>query len=237
LPRLLPRAYSVASESGSTELSFAFNVIQLPDIGHLTNRQGLVTGMFDTQLDKEKSKYPQVHMYLRTQQHFRLPEDQTLPLILIGPGAGIAPFIGFLRDRKRRKEAGEVLGKCLLFFGNRHRERDYLYRDELQNHLESGSLTELHVCFSRDSPETNPGGAKYVTDLMRLDNNQTHLSELITNQSAHIYVCGDANNMAKDVSQAVAHILKTRNGYTDDEVITAVKELRVEKRYREDVWT
>ena len=80
------------------------------------------------------------------------------------------------------------------------------------SHLECGSLTDLYVCFSRDPPETNPGGAKYVTDLMRLEDNQRKISELITKQSAYVYVCGDATNMAKDVSQAITDILKTQNG-------------------------
>ncbi|XP_067934633.1 methionine synthase reductase-like [Watersipora subatra] len=234
LPRLLPRAYSVASASHASTLKFAFNVMELPSLGSLTHRKGLVTGKLDKIFETSQERSSTVGIYLRSQHHFRLPSDSSLPLILIGPGTGVAPFIGFLQDREIQMRAQVKLGECLLFFGNRHEESDYLFREELSDHLSLGTLGALHVCFSRDEQRICTTGAKYVTDLLWQQSKV--LANLITKHSAIIYVCGDARNMAKDVNEALTGILKVENGYTDDEVLTVMRGLKEDKRYREDVW-
>ncbi len=133
-----------------------------------------------------------------TKAGFRMPDDPTKPLIMIGPGTGLAPFRGFLQEREAQAAAGMQLGKAMLFFGCRNGEQDFIYRDELEAMAAKG-LVELHVAFSR--PES--GDKTYVQDLLRKE--RARVWELIE-QGAKIFVCGDGSRMEPDVKRAISRI-------------------------------
>lgn len=134
---------------------------------------------------------------------FRLPRDPKTPVIMVGPGTGIAPFVGFLQERAhRRAVAGPAsVGPAHLFFGCQRRDSDYIYAEELQAHARSGVLDGLHVAFSREGPNK-----VYVQHLMR--ERASELAELILRRNAHVYVCG-ATRMGKDVSDVLVEILQS----------------------------
>lgn len=188
----------------------------------------------------------QVRLHLQPNNSFRLPPPD-VPIIMIGPGTGIAPFRAFLQERR----ATGCTGRSWLFFGHRRRATDYLYEDELQDHLTSGVLTRLNLAFSRDSAASqgsaasqysaasqNSGEPEYVQHHML-----AHADELFTwlEEGAHVYVCGDEKRMAKDVHAALEEIVAiagTRDdGTRDDGAAHAyVNDLIKHHRYVRDVY-
>jgi len=161
----------------------------------------------------------------------RLPHRLTTPVIMIGPGTGFAPFRGFIQERCWHKQQGKEIGDMVLYFGCRHPDHDYIYGDELQKYKEDGVLSELHVAFSR-----RPGQEKvYVQDL--LWQNADSVWKAIDSNGAHIYVCGDARNMARDVQNMFVRIAKEKGGKTDAEAQKLLKELERQRRYQADVWS
>ncbi|GAB1609395.1 methionine synthase reductase-like isoform X2 [Argonauta hians] len=254
LPRLLPRPYTVASfqEIHKNKLHIVFNVVEIPaGRGRRYHRQGVCTGWLEqltTGLQTEASPDQQAHLatalnslsltdkpsvsfFTRTNQHFHLPTDPTTPIIMVGPGTGIAPFIGFLQQRQTTSKT-QTLGESWLFYGCRHQNKDFLYQNELQQFVASQCLSRLLVCFSRDEqPEECP---KYVQD-----NLKRHSAAVVglIEQGASIYVCGDAKNMARDVSATFASILASEKEISVEEANKFLMTLRQEKRYMEDIWT
>ncbi len=162
-----------------------------------------------------------------TKSRFRLPQDASIPLIMIGPGTGLAPFRGFLQERAALKAQGKAVGKSLLYFGCRRPDQDYIYEDELQAFVEQG-VTDLSVAFSRlDGKKT------YVQDKIKEDREKVwHLIE----QGAITYTCGDASKMAPDVRQAFASIYQDKTGTSEQEANQWLDELTAENRYLVDVW-
>jgi cytochrome P450/NADPH-cytochrome P450 reductase len=160
---------------------------------------------------------------------FRLPHDPKIPLILIGPGTGLAPLRGFVQERAALRSQGAEVGQTLLFFGCRRSDQDYLYREELEGYAQEGTLAGLHVAFSRqpDQPKT------YVQDLIR-QKAQTIWSLL--QQGAYVFVCGDAKNMAPAVQQTFAAILTEQGGQSAEQAKETLRTWRSEGRYCEDVW-
>jgi cytochrome P450/NADPH-cytochrome P450 reductase len=162
-----------------------------------------------------------------TKAGFRLPADAAVPIIMIGPGTGLAPFRGFLQERAAAKANGATLGPSLLFFGCRHPEQDYLYADELTAFADQG-ITELHVAFSR------AGATKtYVQHLIAQQKDRVW--DLI-GQGAIIYVCGDGGKMEPDVKAALMAIHREKTG--SDELAAArwIDDLGTRNRYVLDVW-
>src|SRR5207248_1949521 len=151
-----------------------------------------------------------------TQSHFRLPEDASIPLIMIGPGTGLAPFRGFLQERASLKAQGETVGKSILFFGCRNPEQDFIYEDELQAFVDQG-VTELSVAFSRLN-----GKKTYVQDKIKQDREKVW--QLIE-QGAIIYICGDASKMAPDVRKAFSSIYQEKTGKSEQEANKWLDEL------------
>ncbi len=138
-----------------------------------------------------------------TKAGFRLPDDASVPIIMIGPGTGLAPFRGFLQERAARKAKGATLGPAMLFFGCRHPDQDYLYADELKAFAADG-ITELHTAFSRaEGPKT------YVQNLVAAQKDRVWS---LIEQGAIIYVCGDGGKMEPDVKAALVAIYRERNG-------------------------
>jgi sulfite reductase alpha subunit-like flavoprotein len=145
-------------------------------------------------------------------------------MIMVGPGTGVAPFLGFLDDRRARGHQG----RNWLFFGEQRRETDFYYREELDALQRDGTLTRLDVAFSRDQRHK-----VYVQDRMR-----EHGAQLWAwlEDGAHFYVCGDATRMAKDVDKALRDIVATHGGMDEERSAAYVKKLAAEKRYARDVY-
>lgn len=165
-----------------------------------------------------------VQVFVEPNELFKLPNNPNTPIIMIGPGTGVAPFRAFMQQR----EATENTAKSWLFFGDQHFTTDFLYQTEWQRHLKNGTLTRLDVAFSRDTEQK-----VYVQHKML-----QHATELFAwiEQGAHIYVCGDRVRMARDVQQALVAIVQQQKNIDADDALQYVKQLRHQKRYLEDVY-
>ncbi|XP_065839167.1 methionine synthase reductase-like [Oscarella lobularis] len=253
LLRLQPRSYSVSSSRLVNESSvrFVFNVVKLPQKMNFPSRRGVCTGWlnsitesfqipFGESSDVKPDVDVKIPIFFRVNNRFKLPEAVKTPIIMVGPGTGVAPFIGFLEHRKQQRLAAKMtgmrlrFGEMLLFFGCRHKERDFLYRKDLEGFLSDRILSQLCVCFSRDEGQKE-GAPKYVQHYMKQKGKE--IADLIVNGDASIFVCGDARNMAKEVMATFSDILQEHSGKSADEASTLLKSMRDEKRYCEDVWT
>lgn len=262
LPRLKARPYSVSSSplENPNSLHFVFNIVEFPALeGVRGQRQGVCTGWlasttkslgevligsnkeFDVDLSQLLVKdRPKVPVFQRKNLHFKLPSAPNTPIIMIGPGTGVAPFIGFLQHRELILKASndqEPLGESWLFFGCRHKEKDYLYRKELECYLSTGVLSHLFLSFSRDTVDDLSGKPtpKYVQDNLR--SHATEVAEQLFNKQAVVYVCGDADNMAKNVFDAFLEITQEYKGVDIAEARKEMMKLRKNKQYLEDIWT
>ncbi|GAC1036339.1 bifunctional nitrate reductase/sulfite reductase flavoprotein subunit alpha [Pseudomonas sp. No.117] len=215
LKRLQPRLYSIAS----SPLAHAGQV-------HLTVsavRYGTRKGVASTFLaDRLQDATTEVH--IQPARHFRLPEQGDVPLIMIGPGTGIAPFRGFLHERRARGDSG----RNWLFFGEQHAAHDFYYRDELAAFQRDGTLSELSLAFSRDQAEKI-----YVQD--RLRERGAEVWRWLQD-GARVYVCGDASRMAKDVDQALRQVVARHGRLSDEAAADYVRGISEQKRYLKDVY-
>ncbi|MFF4043931.1 molybdopterin-dependent oxidoreductase [Streptomyces sp. NPDC001816] len=220
LGRLQPRLYSISSSPLTDPhlVSLTVSVVRYENL-HGRPRQGVCSPFL---ADAE----PGTPVPVRVQRapHFRPPADPATPAVMIGPGTGIAPFIGFLEERRARAHRAPNW----LFFGEQHRATDFYYEEELAAHLAEGTLTRLDTAFSRDQR-----AKVYVQDRMR-EHGPLLWSWL--RDGAHFYVCGDASRMAKDVDQALREIATVHGGLDETEATAYVKQLTTEKRYVRDVY-
>lgn len=216
---LKPRLYSIASSQ-----------LMYPEEAHLTvvavkyeilNR--FRHGVCSTYLSERADKGEIVQVFLQKNKEFKLPSPEK-NIIMVGPGTGIAPFRAFLQERK----IGGAKGKNWLFFGERNKETDFLYQNELEEYLEEGLLTRLDTAFSRDQENKI-----YVQDRMKESS-----SELFKwlEEGAIFYVCGDAARMAKDVQETLLQIIEKEGKKDREEAEKYLKQLKSEKRYLRDVY-
>jgi len=165
-----------------------------------------------------------VDVYLQPNAAFGVPADQDAPMVMIGPGTGIAPFRGFLHERA----ASGATGRNWLFFGDQHRDTDFVYEDELTGMQEQGVLDRLDLAFSRDQAE------KVYVQTRMLERSAELYAWL--EEGAHVYVCGDASRMAKDVEAALLQVIRTGRGRDEDDAQAYLADLRRAKRYVRDVY-
>jgi sulfite reductase alpha subunit-like flavoprotein len=165
-----------------------------------------------------------VPIFLQRSPHFRPPQDPQTPMIMVGPGTGIAPFRAFLQERRALGHPG----RNWLFFGDRHRAQNFYYRDDLSDMVDDGHLNRLDLAFSRDQAER-----VYVQHKM-LDYGADVWDWL--QDGAHFYVCGDATRMAKDVDRALTAIIRQHGGMSEDAARDYKRRLVADKRYVRDVY-
>nr|XP_004670696.2 methionine synthase reductase isoform X2 [Jaculus jaculus] len=254
LPKLQPRPYSCASSSllHPGKLHFVFNVVEFASHSAEVWRKGVCTGWLATlaahflqpgmpassPAGSGGAPAPQISISPRAPSSFHLPADPSAPVIMVGPGTGIAPFIGFLQHREKLQEEHPRghFGEMWLFYGCRHQHKDYLFREELRRFLKHGVLTHLKVSFSRDAPSSEEEApAKYVQDNLQLHSQQ--VARILLQENGYVYVCGDAKNMAKDVSDTLVEIVSRETGVDKLEAMRTLATLKEEKRYLQDIWS
>ncbi len=217
---LTPRLYSIASSQQEVEdeVHLTLGVVRY-DVNSRTYTGG-ASGFLADSLKEGDS----VNVFIEKNAHFRLPEDNTASVIMIGPGTGIAPFRSFMQQR----ENDAATGKNWLFFGNPHFVEDFLYQVEWQRYVKSGLLTHIDLSWSRDQAHKI-----YVQDKLRERGNEIWQW---LQQGAYLYVCGDASRMAKDVEQALLDIVMEYGNKNIEEADEYLSELRLERRYQRDVY-
>ncbi|WP_024511051.1 sulfite reductase subunit alpha [Bradyrhizobium sp. ARR65] len=220
LEPLQPRLYSISSSHNATPGKLSLTVDCVRYIVGKRRRLGLAS----TFLAERINPGEKLNVYVQKAHGFGLPQDPKTPIIMVGPGTGVAPFRAFLLDRK----ATGATGKNWLFFGHQRSDYDFFYADELNAMKTSGLLTRLSLAWSRD-------GAKkfYVQDRMREVGRElwTWLAE-----GAHLYICGDAKRMAKDVERALVDIVAQFGARSTDEAVAFVAELKKKGRFQQDVY-
>jgi len=216
---LQPRLYSIASspKAHPDEVHLCVSVVSYRTHGR--QRGGICSTFLADRLDGVNPG-----IYVHTNNAFRLPADGTTPVIMVGPGTGIAPFRAFLEER----QATAAVGKNWLFFGNPHRASDFLYEEELTAWHKDGLLAKLDVAWSRDQKEKI-----YVQHLM-LQHGEEIWNWL--RDGAAFYVCGDASRMAKDVDAALLEIARTHGKLDEKGAENAIADLKKQKRYLRDVY-
>ncbi|XP_043272272.1 NADPH--cytochrome P450 reductase isoform X2 [Venturia canescens] len=227
LPRLQCRYYSISSSSKlyPTSVHITAVVVEYKTPTGRTNR-GVTTSWL-------KQKHPTVPpsvvpIFVRKSQ-FRLPTRPSTPVIMVGPGTGLAPFRGFIQDRDLARKDGKEVGDTILYFGCRKRDEDYLYKEELEEFEKNGTL-KLHVAFSREQ-----ANKVYVTHL--LEQNKDEIWDVIGPKNGHVYICGDARNMARDVHNILLKVVMEKGKMSELEAVAYVKKMDTQKRYSTDVWS
>ncbi len=220
LRKMQPRLYSIASSQTEVEeeVHLTVGVVEWDafERAHLGGASG--------HLGRRASEGDSLRVFVESNDNFRLPANPDTPVIMVGPGTGIAPFRAFLQER----DVQEAEGKNWLFFGNPHFTQDFLYQVEMQGYLKSGLLNRLDVAFSRDQAEKI-----YVQH--RILEQGAELYQWLED-GAHFYVCGDGDRMAKDVHAALIDVVKTHGGVDQDAAEAYVQKLRDDKRYQRDVY-
>lgn len=218
---LTPRLYSIASAQSEVEeeVHLTVGVVRYPQEDG-TVRSGAASSYLADRLIEDG----EVRVFVEHNDNFRLPANPDTPVIMVGPGTGIAPFRAFMQER----EAQGAEGKNWLFFGNPHFTQDFLYQVEWQRYVKSGLLSKISLAFSRDQ-----ANKIYVQD--RLHEAGLELYQWLE-AGAHFYVCGDANKMAKDVQEALLDVIAEHGHKSREEAEEYLSELRRAKRYQRDVY-
>lgn len=217
---LTPRLYSIASSQAETEneVHVTVGVVRYDIDGRA--RAGGASSFLADRLEEDGD----VRVFIEHNDNFRLPANPDTPVIMIGPGTGIAPFRAFMQQR----DADGAGGKNWLFFGNPHFTEDFLYQVEWQRYVKDGLLTRIDLAWSRDQQHK-----VYVQDKLREQGAEVWRW---IQQGAHIYVCGDANRMAKDVENTLLELVAEHGGMDTEQADEFLSELRFERRYQRDVY-
>mmetsp|Transcript_3458 Transcript_3458/g.10727 ORF Transcript_3458/g.10727 Transcript_3458/m.10727 type:complete len:703 (-) Transcript_3458:36-2144(-) len=219
-PRLAPRYYSISSslrEHPNSVHATCVRVVYETETGRHHN------GVCSTWFGKHEVGF-RVPLYIR-HSDFKMPSDPSVPILMIGPGTGLAPFRGFLQERRHQPK--QKRGDAILFFGCRHPDQDFIYREELDEHLADGSLTQLVTAFSREHQHK-----VYVQHQMKLWADPIY--KIL--QEGHVYICGDGRSMSKAVHRQLVEILIEKGGYTDESAEAYLSEMENKARFQLDVW-
>ncbi|MEX2481948.1 MAG: assimilatory sulfite reductase (NADPH) flavoprotein subunit [Gammaproteobacteria bacterium] len=220
LRRMPPRLYSIASSHRVNPDEVHLTVAAVRYQTHEREREGVAS----TWLADRLAAGATVPVYIDHNRNFRLPDDDDTPIIMIGPGTGVAPFRAFIEER----EARGAQGRNWLFFGDQHFATDFLYQREWLRWRETGVIDRIDVAFSRDQPSKI-----YVQHRIREQAEDFHAW---LEAGAHVYVCGDAEHMAPDVHQALIDVLVSGGGLTADAAAARLAEWQKSKRYQRDVY-
>jgi len=227
LPLLIPvqaRAYSIASSPLAYAEEIHLTVATVRRRDNDRDYAGFASGYLADSMEPGST----VNLYPAPQTGFSLPEDSQAPVIMIGPGTGLAPFRGFLQHRAQQKTAGISIGDSWLFFGNPHRETDYLYQAEIEAYLDDGILTRIDLAFSRDQSD------KVYVQHRLISAGEEFVSWL--KRGAFVYICGDASRMAADVDQAIKSVLIEHDKHSTETATEFLKDLKSTGRYLLDVY-
>ena len=221
LRKLQPRLYSISSSPKAHPGEVHLTIAAVRYESHGRARKGISSTWLADRVTLGETPVP---VFVQTSHGFRLPASGDTPIIMVGPGTGIAPFRAFIEERR----ATGATGRSWLFFGDQQRVCDFLYEEEFAAWHSDGALTRLDLAFSRDQAEKI-----YVQDRMR-----EHASELWSwlEAGAHFYVCGDAKRMAKDVDATLREIIQQAGGKTSEQAAEYVAKLKTQKRYQRDVY-
>jgi cytochrome P450/NADPH-cytochrome P450 reductase len=225
MPMLTPRYYSISSSpmDDAARCSVTVGVVNEPAISGRGQFRGVCSNYLS---DMDEGSKVQVAIR-ETSDGFHLPDDPATPVIMIGPGTGIAPFRGFLAERAALKGQGQTLGPAMLFFGCRHPDQDFIYQDELEAYAAEG-VADLHVAFSRQEKKKT-----YVQDLVR--ENRDAIWAMIE-KGARIFVCGDGSRMEPDVRRALSLIYSEEMDVGPEAADAWLDQMTGEGRYNLDVW-
>ncbi|MBU3022000.1 assimilatory sulfite reductase (NADPH) flavoprotein subunit [Aestuariibacter sp. A3R04] len=217
---MTPRLYSIASSQAEVDEEVHLTVAHVDYEAFGKRHQGGASSYLCERLQEGGS----VEVYIEKNDNFRLPENPDTPVIMVGPGTGIAPFRAFMQER----DAQGAEGKNWLFFGNPNFTQDFLYQVEWQGYVKSGLLDKITLAFSRDQKE------KIYVQHRLLENGKAVYEWL--ESGAHFYVCGDATHMAKDVEEALLSIIREHGGKSEDDAKAYLVAMRKAKRYQKDVY-
>lgn len=220
VPEMNPRLYSIASslKKHAGQVHLTVGKVNYQKNGRLRK------GVASTMLADRVSKGSELKVFIQPSHGFTVPADDKLPIIMVGPGTGIAPFVSFLQER----EATNATGDNWLFFGDQKSESDFLYREMIEDYVKRGLLSQLDTAFSRDQDYKI-----YVQDRMREKGAEIYKW---LDAGGHFYVCGDASRMAKDVDDALHEIVAQHGKMSSDQAAAYVKQLANDARYQRDVY-
>lgn len=221
LRKLQPRLYSIASSQKVHPDAVHLTIAVVRYESHGRQRKGVASSYLAERVGADG----RVSVFVHTAKGFRPPEDGSTPIIMIGPGTGIAPFRAYLQERK----ASGARGKNWLFFGEQRAASDFLYGEEFRQMQTEGVLTRFDTAFSRDQAHKI-----YVQN--RMLENGAEIWKWIDAEGAQLFVCGDAARMAKDVDAALHKIVESEGGKTPEEAAQYVEDLKKAKRYKRDVY-
>lgn len=233
-PPIQPRYYTISSSSTvfPTSVHITVSVTQYPVKNKVTQaKERVFTGLCSGYL-RDLEVGQNVRIFVRASS-FRLPKVLQSPVIMVGPGTGFAPMRALLQEREyllsknKTKNNGAASGECQLFFGCKHKEVDYIYRDEIERWQAGDIVTTLHTAFSRDDPTHKV----YVQHLMT-----EQIADLLINQGGSLFVCG-ATQMGTDVMNRIIELLQTQQKVSKEEATLTVKKLQEKGRYVQELWT
>ncbi len=220
LSKLQPRLYSVASslKAFPDQVHLIVDVVRYESHGRV--RQGVASSFL-----AERADHVPVPVFASGAKHFHLPENPDTPIIMVGPGTGVAPFRAYLQER----QVIGAKGKNWLLFGAQHESCDFAYREDFDAFMKEGILTRLDCAWSRDQ-------AQKIYVQHKLAENAAEIWKWIDTEGAQFFVCGDARRMAKDVDVTLRNIVQEKGGKTDDQANEYVEKLKSDKRYKRDVY-